>query len=153
MYTIDLINSIRKQFTDLVSNARLDQLNTIPNGFNNNIAWNFGHMIASGYGLAFVSTGVNASLDIPLLSKFKKGTKPEAPVTQEEINTLKDLADQFPLALEEAIKADRFQNIKSYTTQTFGLPMDTLESVLITIVAHDTLHFQTARMYNRILNS
>ena len=69
--------------------------------------------------------------------------------TQEKVVT----REEFPLALEEAIKADRFQNIKSYTTQTFGLPMDTLESVLITIVAHDTLHFQTARMYNRILNS
>lgn len=153
MYTIDLMNSIRKQFTDLVSNSTLEQLNTIPKGFNNNIAWNFGHIIVSGYGLAFVSTGVNPSVNIPLLSKFRKGSKPEAPVTQEEINTIKKLANSFPSALEEAIKAGQFQNISSYTTQTFGVPMNTLDSVLTTIAAHDTLHFQTARMYNRILNS
>ncbi len=153
MYTIDLISSIRKQFTDLVSDATLEQLNTIPSGFSNNIAWNFGHIIVSGYGLAFVSTGVNPSVNIPLLSKFRKGSKPEAPVTLEEINTIKELADNFPFALEEAIRADQFQNITSYTTQTFGVPMNTLDSVLTTIAAHDTLHFQTARMYNRILNS
>ena len=153
MYTIDLINSIRKQFTDLVSNSTPEQLNTIPKGFSNSIAWNFGHAIVSGYGLAFVSTGVNPSVNIPLVSKFRKGSKPESPVTQEEINTIKELADNFPSALEEAIRADQFQNVTSYTTQTFGVLMNTLDSILTTIAAHDTLHFQTAKMYDRILNS
>ena len=153
MYTIDIINSIRKQFTDLVSNSTPEQLNTIPKGFSNNIAWNFGHAIVSGYGLAFVSTGVNPSLNIPLVSKFRKGSKPESPVTQEEIDTIKELADNFPSALAEAIRADQFQNVTSYTTQTFGVLMNTLDSILTTIAAHDTLHFQTAKMYNRILNS
>lgn len=123
MYTIDLINSIRKQFTDLVSNSTLEQLNTIPKGFNNNIAWNFGHIIVSGYGLVFVSTGVNPSVNIPLLSRFRKDSKPEVSVTLEEINTIKELADNFPSAFEEAIRADQFQNITSYTTQTFGVPI------------------------------
>ena len=153
MYTIDLISSIRKQFSDLVSDSTLEQLNIIPEGFNNSIAWNFGHMVVSGYGLAFVSTGVNPSLNIPLVSKFRKGSKPEKPVTLEEIETIKELADKFPSAVEQAIKADKFQNITSYTTQTFGVPMNTLDSVLTTIATHDTLHFQTAKMYNRILNS
>ena len=153
MYTIDLINSIRKQFTDLVSNCTLEQLNTIPKGFNNNIAWNFGHIIVSGFGLTFVSTGINPSVNIPLISKFRKGSKPESRVTLEEINIIKELADHFPSALEEAIKTDQFQNVTSYTTQTFGVPINTLNSILTTIAAHDTLHFQTARMYDRILNS
>ena len=153
MYTIDLINSIIKQFTDLVSDCTPQQLNTIPKGFSNNIAWNYGHTVVSGYGLAFVSSGVNPSVNIPLGSKFRKGSKPESPVTQEEIDTIKELAKNFSSALEDAVKTDQFQNITSYTTQTFGVPMNTLDSILTTIAAHDTLHLQTARMYNRILNS
>ncbi len=153
MYSIDLINSIIKQFTDLVSDCTPAQLNTIPKGFNNNIAWNYGHAVVSSYGLAFVSSGVNPSVNISLVSKFRRGSKPESPVTEEEINVIKKLADDFPSALEEAINADQFQNITSYTTQTFGVPMNTLDSILTTIAAHNTLHLQTAKMYNRILNS
>ena len=154
MYTLDLIKSIRKQFEELVSTSTLEELNTIPKGFNNNIAWNYGHIVVSGYGLTFVSTGVNPSANNnPLVAKFRKGSKPEGPVTQQEMDAIKELAANYPVALEESIKEDKFQNITPYTSQTFGIPMTTLDSVLTTIASHDMLHFQTAKMYKRILNT
>ena len=153
IYSIDLSNSIRSRFEELIDNLSTEELNAIPHGFNNNIVWNYGHIIVSGYALAFISSGVDTSLTIPLYSKFRKGSRPEGIMTTGEINTLKELRAQFPAVLEEALKKEKFNNITAYATQTFGVPMPTLDSILTTIAAHDTFHYQTARMYKRILNS
>lgn len=153
MYSIDLICHIRDQFEKLLEDTSQDELNTIPRGFSNNIAWNYGHIIVSGYALAFISSGVNPSFPVPMYGTFRKGSKPEALITREEIDSLTELRRQFPAALEEAIHQNRFTDITPYTTQTFGVPMTTLDSILTTIAAHDTLHLQTAKMYKRILYS
>ncbi|MCF3111602.1 DinB family protein [Niabella sp. CC-SYL272] len=152
MYTFNIIDSIRQKAITLIKATPLETLNQVPAGFNNNIIWNFGHLVVSGYGLVFKVTQVDPGFIIPLYERYKKGSKPAAPATQQEIDELIALASNFTLAVKEALDANRFQEITMYTTDTFGVPVTTIEEMLITVAAHDTLHWQAMRDYTRILN-
>ena len=151
MYTFDVINSIRKKCIDLLSNISLEDANKIPEGFNNNIAWNFGHLVVSGYSLVFKATQADPNFQIPLVDKFRKGTKPEGFVTQDEINELIELSNNFTLAVKEAWDAGRFNNITSYTTETLGVPITTIEEMITTVAIHDSIHSQVMRDFKRVL--
>ena len=54
---IEILQNPRKLILDTISNLTIDQVNKIPEGFNNNIIWNLGHMIASQQGLCYKRTG------------------------------------------------------------------------------------------------
>lgn len=152
MYTLKIIDSIRQQTIAAVKDRSNEQLNKIPEGFNNNIAWNFGHIIISGYSLVYKVTGVDPDFVIPYFEKYRKGSKPESPVTPEEIAALIELSNTFTRSVHEALNAGRFTDISEYTTGTFGLPITAIEEMLITVACHDTLHWQTIRDYKRILD-
>lgn len=103
MYTLNIIDSIRKKAIRLVKETSLEDLNRIPEGFNNSMAWNFGHLIVSGYSLVFKVTGADTAFVIPLQDKYRKGTKPSAPTTQEELEELILLSDTFTQAVKDAL--------------------------------------------------
>ncbi|SDD22023.1 DinB family protein [Niabella drilacis] len=152
MYTLKIIDSIRQKAISLIKATPLEVLNQVPAGFNNNIIWNFGHLVVSGYGLVFKVTQVDPGFVIPLLDAYKKGSRPAAPATQQEVDELIALSGTFTLAVKEALDANRFREISTYTTDTFGVPVTTIEEMLITVAAHDTLHWQSMRDYARIFN-
>lgn len=152
MYDLNIIDSIRKKAIDLIGNTSLEELNKTPEGFNNNIIWNFGHLVVSGYSLVFMATKVDPNFKIPLVDKFRKGTKPEESVTQEEIDQLIELSNAYTETIRVAMKEGRFANVSPYTTQTFGVEITSIEDMISTVALHDTTHWQTIRDYKRILS-
>lgn len=134
-----IINS-RKVFIQLVDSLSIEQLNEIPEGFNNNIAWNFGHIVVSTQGLCYLRTEVEPNHDIKYISNYAKGTKPTYTVSQEEIDELKVIA----LASIEQIKSDyekgTFAETTPFATSTYEVTLNTIEDVLITTISHDSLH-------------
>ena len=54
----DIIHAGRVKFAELVDRLSIEELNEIPEGFNNNIAWNFGHVIISQQMLCYVRAGI-----------------------------------------------------------------------------------------------
>ncbi|MBO9618372.1 MAG: DinB family protein [Niabella sp.] len=151
MYTLAIINSIRKKAIRLIHETSLEDLNKIPAGFNNSMAWNFGHLVVSGYSLVFKATGVDTGFVIPLQEKYRKGTKPSEPTTQEELEELIRLSDSFTQAVADALDENKFKTITPYTTETFGVLIGTIDEMLTTVAAHDTSHFQIIKDYTRIL--
>ncbi|RZL40989.1 MAG: DinB family protein, partial [Pedobacter sp.] len=87
-----IINS-RKAFIKLIDGLTIEQLNKIPDGFNNNIIWNFGHIVVSTQTLCYVRTGVLADASSVKYNEFyRKDTKPTYTVTEEEVAELKAIA-------------------------------------------------------------
>ena len=58
MEGIEIIRKLRSTVLSVVSEYSTEQLNKIPGGFNNNIIWNLGHIIASQQGICYKRTGV-----------------------------------------------------------------------------------------------
>jgi hypothetical protein len=151
MYSIELLKEMRRKFTSLIDGLSSEELNKTPEGFNNNIAWNYGHAIVSGYLLCYVSSGVEPEVEIPFVNKYRKGSKPEEFAGKEEIETLKKASDYFFSKIEKDWAADKFNNCKPYTTQTFGLEMQTKEEIFTNIFGHDVLHFSMATALKKVL--
>ena len=74
---IEIIKKPRKLILETISNLTIEQLNTIPPAFNNNIIWNLGHMIASQQGVCYKRTGLETVVTDDFFNTYKSGSKPE----------------------------------------------------------------------------
>ena len=141
----------RELFLKLVNSLSIEQLNKIPEGFNNNIAWNFGHIVASTQSLCYVRSEVKPDLDIRFRAKYQKGSKPESFIMQEEIDILKQQLVSTINAIEEDVKNNVFEKVTPYSTVTYGHEMTTIEEILTCTLAHDSLHYGCALSQSKLV--
>lgn len=116
METIFRINkSSRNVLLNFLEECTLEQLNTIPDGFKNNIIWNIGHIVVVQQMLVYNLSGLQMMVSDDLVTKYKKGTTPNQDCSEEEVNELKKLL----FATLEQTKIDFNNNIfKNYTEFT-----------------------------------
>jgi hypothetical protein len=74
---------------EYLENYTLEQLNKVPEGFNNNLIWNIAHIIVVVQQmLVYNLSGLPMMASPEMVEKYKRGTKPEADVTQEEVDKI-----------------------------------------------------------------
>lgn len=153
-HVFKFIIDARKSFIRLIDELSLEQLNEVPAGFNNNIIWNFGHIVVTAPVLAYVRTGISQdTASIDYLSSYGKGTKPTYFVSKEEVETLKQLAIRSIEQLEADYKAGKLDQITSFDTATYGAVLHSIEDVIVTIAGHDNTHLGYASAQKRIINN
>lgn len=145
------IRDSRKAFIELLDGLSLEQLNHIPAGFNNNIIWNFGHIVVTTPALSYVRTGVKTDVVIKYREAYAKGTKPAYTVGEAEIEELKSLALTSIDQIEADYKAGVFNQITAFDTSTYGVLMDSFDELLAMTSGHDNLHFGYALAQRRII--
>lgn len=151
---LNFIKDERRAFIELIDGLTVDQLNEVPAGFNNNIIWNFGHIVVTTQALSYLRTGVRTDASfIKYFSAYAKGTKPTYAVDAEEIAELKGLALQTIDQLAADYQAGVFAKIQPFATDTFKATLSTIEEVLITTAGHDTIHYGYAMAQKRIINN
>ena len=107
----------RKLYTEFFNNYSLDQLNKIPDGFNNNLIWNIGHVIVTQQKLIYKGANLQGYISDELFNKYNSGTRPTAPVSDEEADRLKVLLT----SLIEKTEIDVVEGIfVSYNERTTG---------------------------------
>lgn len=104
---------ILKNFLETIS---LKDLNKIPEGFNNNIIWNIAHLVATQQILVYKFSEVPALVSDELIDKYRKGTKPEADVTQEEVDEIKELLFSTLDQTRKDYEAGLFKTYNTITT-------------------------------------
>lgn len=146
----DFIINSRKAFIRLIDGLTIEELNKIPDGYSNNIIWNFGHIVVSTQTLCYVRTGIFADATTVKFNDFyKKDTKPTYTVSEEEVAELKATALASIEKIKEDYKAGKFANITPYTTATYGVQLNSIEEVLITTVGHDNVHYGYANVLKK----
>lgn len=153
MINLDLkyIKRTRELFIELVESLNVEELNKIPEGFNNNIIWNFGHIIVSTQGLCYLRSGAMPAIKIPFVEKYGKGSKPGSFITKEEIEAVKTQAISSLKNIETDYEAGVFKNITPYSTATYSYVMDSIEEIVACCVAHESLHFGYALALKRAI--
>lgn len=142
----------RKAFIAMIDGLTIEELNTIPAGFNNNIAWNFGHIVVSTQALCYLRTGIKADgSDIKFVETYKKDAKPTYFINAEEIQELKNIAIASIEKIEKDYQQGFFNQITPFSTSTFGSTLSSIEDVLITTIGHDNLHFGYAQAQRRAI--
>jgi len=136
-----IINS-RKAFIQLIDGLTIEQLNKIPEGYNNNIIWNFGHIVVSTQTLCYVRTAIlNDAASVKFNEFYKKDTRPTYTVTEQEVAELKALALESIEKIKQDYTNGVFANIMPFSTSTYGVEMKSIEEVLITTIGHDNVHY------------
>ncbi|MHA8059985.1 DinB family protein [Aquirufa beregesia] len=149
-YQLNLIKQTRHNFLNLIELLSIDELNKIPDGFNNNIAWNLGHIVASQQILCYVLSGVLPKIGQEFIDKYKKGTKPESFIGNDEIQQLKVLSLTLMDELEKDMNTKLFDNFKSYTT-SYGFELNNINDAINFFSVHDAMHFGVSLSIKKLI--
>ena len=136
---IELIKITRGRFIQLVDGLSLEQLNEIPAGMSNNVAWNFGHIVAAQQSLCNSLSGLPFDVEPEYIANFKKGTKPEGLITREIIDQCKTYIVSNISVVEKGLKENAYTKFQVYTT-SFGNTLNDIEDAIRFVAVHDALH-------------
>ena len=136
---IDRLRKTRAVVLKLISDLSLEQVNEIPAGFKNNIAWNFGHMLASQLGLCYIRAGVKPAIDETQIAAYKGGTKPEKPIDAAELEHIKQLFLSSIDQLEKDYESGLLFNYQAFTT-ALGVEINTIDDAINFLFFHEGLH-------------
>lgn len=139
---IEVIKACRSKWLTMLDELTTDQLNSIPVGFKNNLAWQFGHVIVSQQILCYRLAGQKFVINEELIDRYKNGSKPESYISEEEINLLKRYMIGTIEQLEVDMENNVFDNYTPYTVSTYaGFTLENVGDALTFIVSHDALHY------------
>jgi hypothetical protein len=131
---------LRKQLIHIMDTLTIDELNRIPEGFSNNIAWHAGHLWVSTPILCYHKTLVDPAYDIPQIEAFKNGTVPLKKYVSEDILEIKHGLIDSLNPIKDDYKKGRFNQIKPYSTHTFGKQLNAITDVFTCCELHDAIH-------------
>lgn len=131
----------RKFMMNLIDGIAIEKLNEIPEGFNNNLAWNFGHVIANQQILCYRNAGVKPVIEDGFIDKYKTGTRPEGFIDDKEfkliLQYLMTTIDQF----EKDASTNMFENYKALGFKSYpGLRVENINDAAKFVSFHDGLH-------------
>lgn len=136
---IETIKTTRLFLLSMIEGLSEEQFNRIPEGFNNNIIWNLGHMIAAQQGICYLRSGLELKVPENIFHEFKPGSKPEKHYTQQEINHIRSLMistlDQLITDLEKNI----FINYTNITTR-YNVELKNITDAITFMPFHEGLH-------------
>ena len=140
-FTFQVLNNTRKIFGKIIDDTSLEDLNNIPEGFNNNIIWNIGHVVVTEQLLAYKLSGLEPSISGGMINKYRKDSKPEGPVTEDEVNEIKALLFSSIKKTEDDYKNGLFKDYNTYTVSTTGNTLTSIDDALQFILAHEGIHY------------
>lgn len=140
-FSLGITLTHRKNLVTIIDTLSVEQLNTIPKGFNNNIFWNIAHLVVTQQLLVYKLSGNDLLIEDVWVDKYRKGTKPEHDITKEDVEQLKSL---LVSTIEQTIvdyKAGKFANYTSYTVTTITQTLDKVEQAIEFNNYHEGLHY------------
>ena len=103
----EILKANRVLILKIIEHLSVEQLNKIPDGFKNNIAWNIAHLVVTHQLLCYKNSGLNILVPEEMIERYKKGTAPTNNMNEEEIAYVKEQL----LALIDTFKEDYNANI------------------------------------------
>jgi hypothetical protein len=146
----EIIKETRRRFLNLMNDLSIDSLNKIPSNFNNNIIWNFGHILTTQQVLCYQPSKVHERIGIEYIQKYARGTKPNFYVSKDEIDFLKKHAIDTIEELETDFRSNVFDNFTPLTT-SFGVRLNDISDAVKYVSTHETLHLGYAMALKRLV--
>ncbi|MDV7186248.1 DinB family protein [Lutibacter sp. TH_r2] len=135
----DVLKKSRILTLKVIEGLTVKQLNIIPKGFNNNIAWNIGHLVVTQQLLCYKLSGLECNVSDEMIANFGKGSAPSYTVSEEEFNTFKKLLVELPILLEEDYTKGIFKNYADYTTSV-NITLTNIEEAISFNNYHEGIH-------------
>jgi len=149
--TTDVLINIRSSILHTVEGLSDEQLNQIPEGFNNNIIWNLGHLVATDQRILYIRSGLPPVAPLPLIEQHQKGARPDAFIAHSGILEIKHWLLQSIRELEKDYRKGLFQQYEAWTTP-YGNTLANIEEAIAFLPFHEGLHFGTIKIFMKKVN-
>lgn len=130
----------RKNLIKYLNTLSIEELNLIPEGFNNNIFWNIAHVAVTQQILVYKLSGLKMYLSDDFINEFKKGAAPERYYTKEDVDFLKSIFLNLVDELENDFDKGLFKTYTEYPT-SYGVVLTSAEEAIAFNNIHEGLHF------------
>ncbi|EDM34259.1 hypothetical protein PBAL39_17529 [Pedobacter sp. BAL39] len=134
------VKKIRQTILKLVEGLTEEQLNFIPEGFNNNIIWNVGHLIAAQQGICYLRAGQPPLVSMEFIENYKPGSKPSGPISKEKIDYIFAHFISTIEQLELDVTAKKFDNYSAWTSR-YGVALNSMDEAIYFLPFHEGSHF------------
>lgn len=131
--------TIREILIKILDSHSLEQLNKIPEGFNNNIIWNVAHCVSAQQSLVYKLSGVPTVVSEDFIVKYRKGTKPEGDVSQQEVDEVRELLSTTLEKTKNDFESGLFVEYNEYTT-SMGFTLRNIQDALNFNNYHEGIH-------------
>lgn len=135
----EITRTSRKILTDFLDNYTLEQLNKVPPPLNNNLTWNIAHIVVVQQMLVYNLSGLPMMVSDEMVNAYKRGSKPERDLTQQEVDEIRALLTKTIDQTEKDFAAGIFKNYTEFTTMT-GFNLKTAEEAMAFNYYHEAVH-------------
>jgi hypothetical protein len=132
--------AIRNNFKKLIEEIKIEDVNKTPNGFNNNILWNYGHAVATQNVLIYQRSGLEFSLPDDFIATYRKGTFPqELEDVKAELEIIHLFSEQSIAHLRKDLSEYKFSEYDTYET-SFGALLESHHDAMQFNNMHESMH-------------
>jgi len=135
----EILQQSRKLILKSIENLTIEQLNKIPEGFNNNIVWNVAHLVVTQQLLCYKLSELECLISNNMIERFQKGTFPKDPILEDEFLEIKKLFLELPKRLEEDYKKQMFKKYFPYKTSV-NITLNSIEDGIAFNAYHEGIH-------------
>jgi uncharacterized damage-inducible protein DinB len=139
-FAFEVNRQTRKNILRTIDGLTEEEINIIPDGFKNNIAWNLGHILITQQLLFYTMSGNKPLVSKELIEKYKKSSRPTENISMEEFDSIRELYTTSINKAEEDYNAGLFAGYQPYQT-SYGIYINNIEDVIQFIFAHDAFHW------------
>jgi len=134
-----ILKATRNNYLKAIDGLSLKELNTIPEGFNNNIIWNVTHAVVTQQLLCYGRTGNRIRLSDEIVNDYRKGSKPQRPATQAEVAQSIEWLTESIDWIEADYETGLFIDYNIYPT-SYGFTLTSIEDAISFNNVHEGLH-------------
>jgi hypothetical protein len=147
---IEIIRKTRTNLLEQIKDLSNEEFNRVAEGFNNNIIWNLGHMIATQQGICYKRAGLPTMISDDFWEKFRSGSKPEGKISEDEIAKIWELLfttlDKLQTDYDEKI----FGKYTAWSTRS-GVQIASIDDGIEFLPFHEGLHQGTILAIKRLV--
>ena len=136
---IENVKNTRTFLLTLTEDLTTEQLNQVPEGFNNNIIWNLAHLVAVQQALCYKRSGLQPIMQDKYVTPFLPGTKPDGFIDTNEVETIKSLLISSLDEFESDYKKSFFTTYTPVVTR-YGVALDNIDDAINFLPFHEGFH-------------
>lgn len=136
----EILHITRNNILNAIKDLSIDELNTVPEGFNNNIIWNVAHVLVTQQVLVYKLSNQSISIPSDLIEKYKKGSTSTGTASEGEINEIKGLLLSTVKIMQQDYNSGLFKEYTDYPT-SYNIILDSTEKAIRFNNIHEGLHF------------
>lgn len=152
-FQFDILRVTRNNILKELEGLSIEQLNAIPDGFNNNIIWNVAHVVATSQLLIYGLSGTEFIVPKVIIDTNRKGSKPDETYSDALIQQIKSLAlstiDQLEMDYNTGLFSENA--FKKYPT-SYGVTLSKVEEAIAFNNVHEGMHYDTVKMLKRLVS-